>query len=653
MSKQWIYIDGDRFIDGHGRHVILRGVNLGGDCKLPYPDGGTDRPSDFSDHASVSFVGRPFPLEEADEHLGRIAGWGLNVLRLLVTWEAVEHAGPGDYDRAYLDYVAAVCARAARHGLSVFIDFHQDVWSRMSGGSGAPCWLFDKLGLDYRTFGPANGAHVMQYAYDYADPQPRQESRYPTMSWPVNYRMPVNGIMWTAFFAGAAFTPQWTIDGLNVQDYLQGHYCGALRVLAERLRELPNVIGFDSLNEPGLGWIGRRMTERPSGRVSGEFAVGLAGPAWTPLDGLRVARGMRTAVPRLGVEDQTLVVTDEIDANPQGISMWKPGVADPFEVAGAWRRDGDAVAHCDEDFFCRFDGRRIDPEKDLMHPFFHRVTETMRAIRPEWLLFAEINPHVITLGRSFPAGMPKNSVNASHWYDIALLVSKQFPQQADGASLKALRERYQFQLGYLKLMAQRINGGAPTLIGECGIPYDINDGEAYARWARGERGGDLWQAHVTALRLMYDTLDELLLSSTQWNYTASNRNDLRCGDGWNQEDLSIFSRDQMTGSRAADGGGRAVAGFSRPYVQRAQGFLRVQRLDGDGRRFFAEIETSLVVDAPSEIHIPAHFADAVVVDVTAGRARWSFDTSSRLLSVWALEHGLLTIEVSAGAAASA
>ena len=47
---------------------------------------------------------RPFPLAEADEHFGRLASWGLTFVRLLVTWEAVEHAGPGIYDEDYLTY---------------------------------------------------------------------------------------------------------------------------------------------------------------------------------------------------------------------------------------------------------------------------------------------------------------------------------------------------------------------------------------------------------------------------------------------------------------------------------------------------------------------------------------------------------------------
>ncbi len=116
MTPQ-IQIDGNRFKDSHGRHVILRGVNLGGDCKVPYPRGGTHFPTDFSDHRAVSFVGRPFPLAAAAEHFGRLRHWGFNCLRLLTTWESVEHAGPGSYDSEYLEYFAELCRLAGDHGL--------------------------------------------------------------------------------------------------------------------------------------------------------------------------------------------------------------------------------------------------------------------------------------------------------------------------------------------------------------------------------------------------------------------------------------------------------------------------------------------------------------------------------------------------------
>jgi hypothetical protein len=66
-------VDGDHWIDDKGRRLVLRGIKLGGDCKVPVRPGGDARlKADFYDGANVSFVGRPFPLDEADEHFGRL-----------------------------------------------------------------------------------------------------------------------------------------------------------------------------------------------------------------------------------------------------------------------------------------------------------------------------------------------------------------------------------------------------------------------------------------------------------------------------------------------------------------------------------------------------------------------------------------------------
>ena len=112
-----------------------------------------------------------------------------------------------------------------------------------------------------------------------------------------------------------------------------------------------------------------------------------------------------------------------------------------------------------------------------------------------------------------------------------------------------IQARYERQLGKFARMSETVNGGAPTLIGECGIPFDLNGAEAYRAFQAGDRSDTPWTPHIVALDLMYNALDTLLINSTQWNYTASNRNDLAIGDGWNQEDLSIFSRDQQTNPR--------------------------------------------------------------------------------------------------------
>jgi hypothetical protein len=139
---------GTFFRDPQGRAVILRGVNLAGSSKIPAGTSGTHEWHGFTEQVSVgniSFVGRPFPLEEADVHFARLRAWGLTFIRFLVTWEAVEHAGPGMYDEEYLAYLHDVVAAAGRHGISVFIDPHQDVWSRFTGGDGAPAWTLDMV----------------------------------------------------------------------------------------------------------------------------------------------------------------------------------------------------------------------------------------------------------------------------------------------------------------------------------------------------------------------------------------------------------------------------------------------------------------------------------------------------------------------------
>jgi len=109
-------IDGSWFKDGDGRRLLLRGVNLGGSSKVPkQPDGATHRAESFFQHRNVSFVGRPFPLEEADEHFTRLREWGFSFICFLVTWEAIEHAGPSRYDRATIvhtrsEYSGLYCA---------------------------------------------------------------------------------------------------------------------------------------------------------------------------------------------------------------------------------------------------------------------------------------------------------------------------------------------------------------------------------------------------------------------------------------------------------------------------------------------------------------------------------------------------------------
>ena len=113
-----------------GRIIMLRGVNLSGAVKQPFsPLLPSHEPIGFYDGTNMSFVSRPFPLSEANTHFRRLASWGFNFLRFNITWEAVEHAGPGVYDFEYLTYLVEILKEAKKHGFRCFIDPHQDVVS--------------------------------------------------------------------------------------------------------------------------------------------------------------------------------------------------------------------------------------------------------------------------------------------------------------------------------------------------------------------------------------------------------------------------------------------------------------------------------------------------------------------------------------------
>lgn len=647
--------DGRLFLDASGRQMLLRGVNLGGDCKVPYPDGGTNHPSDFADHREVSFIGRPFPLAEADEHLARLRHWGFNLVRLLTTWEAVEHAGPGLYDGEYLDYFAEVARKAGEHGLHVFVDFHQDVWSRMTGGDGAPGWTLEAAGLDLTRFHAAGAAHLMQAKYDYA--KGGRQAAYPQMSWPSNNRLPVTAMMWTLFWGGRIFTPQFRVEGENIQDFLQGRYLGAMRSVARRLKDLPNVLGFDTLNEPGTGWVGERLTYRHLGPSDDHPGRASPGPALSALDALAVAQGLPVRVPNLVRNPETGRATDTgetVVLNPDGVRIWAEGRDCPFEAAGAYRIEGGAAVALDEEFFRTRDGRRLTISEDGFGPFFRRVAETTRRENPDWSVFVEIDAYGVAAGRPFPERLPERSVNASHWYDSATLYLKTFDPEnsfdlATGekaTSPDQIRERFVRQIAFRTLRpAERFPGGAPCLVGEFGIPFDLDEAQAYRAWAAGRREPSIWRKHVAALELMYDALDELQLHSAQWNYTASNRNDMAVGDGWNQEDLSIFSPDQQEGE-APDAGGRAVEGFCRPFVRATQGRLASVRFDRARRAFEAAWEADAGLSAPTEVYVPRlQFPNGFEVALE-GDAAFDADEAGQLLHVRAASSGPVRLRLS-------
>jgi hypothetical protein len=611
--------DGQWIKDEHGRTLILRGVNLAGSTKVPaHPDGATHLgggegglPPSLRDHRSVSFVGRPFPLAEADEHFARLRAYGFGLLRFLVTWEAIEHAGPGQYDREYLDYLRAVLEKAAAHGLLAFIDPHQDVYSRLTGGDGAPGWTVEAAGFVPERLHPTGAAFLHAL----------HPGRLPPMIWPTNYYKLATATLFTLFFGGDDFAPDCRIDGEPAQQYLQRHYFAALGEVARALRGLDNVIGYGSMNEPSGGFIGiADLTSVPPGMIR-------KGPSPSPLQAMLAGAGHPQEVDVWEMSATYVGVTGQARLNPQGLSVWRPGYADIWRQAGVWTDADGPPRLVRPRHFAERRGQPVEFARDYLKPFLLRAARELRAVAPAALLFFEGEP----VGPAPPwgAGDPPGAVHAAHWYDGMTLMAKSYKPDFTVDVVNMLpvfgvdevRAAYQRQLAQLKARLPAV----PMLLGEFGLPFDLDGGRAYT-------DGD-FRLHTQALDGYYAALDANLLGGTIWNYTPDNRN--AYGDGWNGEDLSIYSPDQRRDPGDVYSGGRGLPAIVRPYARATAGEPLHMEFDLPSRTFRYRFRPDAAVQAPTEIFVPRyHYERGFVAEVSAGSYTW--DEAAQLL-FW--QHG--------------
>lgn len=181
-------VQGTTFRDPQGRTVFLRGANYS--------------------HRTKS---KPFWTWQKPEHFDQLRDWGYNVVRYLLLWECIEPQ-PGQIDSAYLDHVEQVIQWAAARGIYVLLDMHQDLYSYVFGGDGAPKWAcVDDL----------------------------MEPNLKLTPWFLTYFTPE---------VIASFNKFWNDAGL------QGHYIASWKAVAERAKSHPNVLGYDLFNEPFPGW---------------------------------------------------------------------------------------------------------------------------------------------------------------------------------------------------------------------------------------------------------------------------------------------------------------------------------------------------------------------------------------------------------------
>lgn len=194
--------EGHRFIrDDQGRALILHGLNIANDAK--------------SDPLRVGRTTREFVL-----HMAR--AWGFNASRHLIFWDAIEPE-PGIYDEAYLERLGDRLDWYADAGVFVVLDMHQDVYSEIFCCDGAPEWAVRTDGIPFE----------------------------PRATWWANYLEPA---------VERAFDNFWDDQGPHAD--LQEAYIGAWLQVVERFRNHPAVLGYDLMNEPHQGSMGRSDFER-------------------------------------------------------------------------------------------------------------------------------------------------------------------------------------------------------------------------------------------------------------------------------------------------------------------------------------------------------------------------------------------------------
>lgn len=508
MPLRFTIENGD-FKDAHGRQVTIRGINVAGDAKYPSsPNVPSHVSTDFFDGDHVKFHQRPFPLEDAHIHFARLKRFGYNTIRYVFTWEAIEHEGPKEYDEEWIDHTIAVLRAAREYGFYIFMDPHQDVWSRFSGGSGAPMWTLYAAGLDPKAFAVTEAALVHN---TYPEPE-----TFPKMIWSTNYTRLVCQVMFTMFFGGRDFLPKCIIDGVNIQDYLQDHYLGALAHLAQRIHDagdLENeiVIGWESMNEPNRGLIGwPDITVIPSEQ---KLQKGTSPTAW---QAIQTGSGRACEIDTWDFGGMGPYKSGRQLVDPKGKQAWLP--ADYDDTKYGWKRDpGWKLGECvwaqhgvwdtsvdmliKTDYFHKTpSGEELDYEKFTniyFMNYYRKFRDTIRAIHKDAILFCQ--PPVLEIPPSIKGTIDDDPkmVYAPHYYDGVTLMTKKWnrywnvdvfgilrgkylsPAFAIKIGETAIRNCLRDQLSAIRKEGVDYMGNHPAVLTEFGIPYDMDEKHAY------------------------------------------------------------------------------------------------------------------------------------------------------------------------------
>ncbi|MCH9613135.1 MAG: hypothetical protein S4CHLAM102_16410 [Chlamydiia bacterium] len=579
-----IEIQGRWFKDSSGRTLMFRGINVTAKVPASYKSGIlNNKPMSLGD--PVTYVDCPFPLSEADEHFKRIHYWGFNIIRLVVPWEAIEHEGPGIYDANYLDYLEEMVRIASSHNLYIFIDFHQDVFSRAFSGSGAPLWTIDKVGFDLNNL-EKTGACVLHKFH---------VKKNANLLWPTNGWKYAAATMFTLFFGGNTFAPQVKVDGVPVQDYLQDHLIGSILQVVKRLKKFSHVLGYELINEPLPGYIGCKDIRK-------QFGLYHLGASPTPFEAMSLASGHSLKIAHWKRGMFNLRQNGTVLLNDEKRTAWKKGYKCPWKERGVWGEDSSGQPiPLKTDYFSKIGKCTVNFSDQFLAPFITRVQEAISKECDQSLFFIQ-NP----VGELPPKACPKHeqkTVYSIHWYDGFVFFLKKFSsflaidifkRKLVFSLPKKIRRLLSHQIKKISHSGKKKLGKCPTFLSEFGISFDLYQKKSY-------KTGDFW-AQTKALDRSYRAVEDNLLSSCLWNYTPINSNSH--GDYWNEEDFSIFCPCQHVKEDLMYSGLRAKKAIVRPYAIRVSGEPIKMGFNLRKKTFTLKFHSNIPSEIPTEVFLP-------------------------------------------------
>lgn len=428
------------------------------------------------------------------------------------------------------------------------------------------------------------------------------------MLWATNYTRLAPATLSALFFAGHDLAPKCRIDGKPISTWLQDHFFAACRELSLRIRDAGDlfdecVIGWDSLNEPNPTYVGLEdIAELPKKWQLRQ------GPMPTPIQSMALGVGKKQCVQNWSFGSLGPKRSGEVIVDPQGASIWltpdddaRRGGSkwgwkrDPewplgrcvWEAHGVWDSQSGKVLLPDyfrwkHDNHSEVPREPIDFIVEYWLPFWRKYAAIVRAVHSDAIMF--IQPPVFErppTELSTQEDLRSRACVSCHFYDGLTLITKHWNWfNADTVGLlrgkysafvfalrfgsKAVRKVMRDQLEYLRHDTLEVLGQYPTIIGEIGIPFDLDKKRSYLGDARGHGIGD-YSSQSKALDASLSACDGTnLLSYTLWTYCPDNVH--AWGDNWNGEDLSVWCLDdraeQSTAALLPDGGRELSRGSS-------------------------------------------------------------------------------------------